>query len=1011
MKRCILFGIFLICFIAVDAQVWKAKWISSKVSSSDINTFFAFRKQINIQQVPQTAIARIAVDSKYWLWINGKPVIREGGLKRGPNVNNTYYDEVDIAPWLTTGNNTIAVMVWYFGKEGISHRNSGKCGLIFDCQTGTFDLLSDNTWQCKWLEAYQTAAAPLPNFRLSESSLLYDSQKELNNWITDFSIAFDQPEESAAFGQPPWNVLEKRTIPQWKDYGVKNYISQTVTPDFNGNSLINCKLPYNAQINPYFKIDAPAPGLKIVVYTDNYSEFNGSGNGLRFEYITKKGVQEFEAPGWLNGHIVYYSMPRNINILDLKFRETGYDADFAGSFSCSDPFYNTYWQKAVRTMYVNLRDDYMDCPDRERGQWPSDAVVESGIAYHALSPAVFPLSKKWFTEMLNWQKADGTLYGPVPGGWSVDLPDQTLTALGIFGLWNYYMHSGDKDMLQSYYHAIQKYLQLWNISTDGLVVDRKGYDFWGDRTGNKDVRVIANVFYYLTLQCLQQSAAVMGLTADSDNYLLQMKKFKDAFNKQFWNGVAYRDPLYTKATDDRSQALAVIARLADPDKYPKIFDVLKSSWFASTYMEKYIMEALFVMGQGDFALKRFKTRFDFMVNTNRFSTLWEDWTLDKGPDGYGTINHGWAGGGLTVLSEYLCGIKPLEPGFSAFSLMPDPATIKSASLRISTAKGLVESSYTQSVDSLSLQATVPNASRCIVGIQNRYDRILLNGKIIWESGYYKNSSDMIPAGTDSARIKFSLQSGKWNIQAIAFQQADRQVVDISNTLKKDTVLCINDTLVLYNGSNKSLQWYKNDSLLMNSTHAYLNVWDNGVYAVTSHTINGQTDTLGKYKVVMSNLNIAPAKPLIQQQTTNLISSVDQNLQWYRFYIPINSAIQKTYHPLNNGGYRVRTIAANGCSAVSAEYKYFTDVLFPLDNDQFITLYPNPVTDYVNLAYRLNTNKTVNVAVYNSLGIRLIYQENLSNGSRISTGALLRGIYSVVVTINGEDRRYTMKLIK
>jgi hypothetical protein len=29
-----------------------------------------------------TAMTKIAVDSKYWLWVNGQLVVREGGLKR-----------------------------------------------------------------------------------------------------------------------------------------------------------------------------------------------------------------------------------------------------------------------------------------------------------------------------------------------------------------------------------------------------------------------------------------------------------------------------------------------------------------------------------------------------------------------------------------------------------------------------------------------------------------------------------------------------------------------------------------------------------------------------------------------------------------------------------------------------------------------------------------------------------------------------------------------------------------
>ncbi|MFR7465122.1 MAG: hypothetical protein ACLUVG_09725 [Phocaeicola vulgatus] len=27
------------------------------------------------------------------------------------------------------------------------------------------------------------------------------------------------------------------------------------------------------------------------------------------------------------------------------------------------------WEKSQRTLYITMRDTYMDCPDRERAQW------------------------------------------------------------------------------------------------------------------------------------------------------------------------------------------------------------------------------------------------------------------------------------------------------------------------------------------------------------------------------------------------------------------------------------------------------------------------------------------------------------------------------------------------------------------------------------------------------------------------------------------------------------------
>src|SRR5665213_857375 len=100
---------------APDAA-WTAEWIGSAESSPNLWT--CYRKIFVVGKVPARALTRIAVDSKYWLWVNGKLVVREGALKRGPTPTGTYFDEIDLAPHLRQGSNTVAALVWYFGKQG-----------------------------------------------------------------------------------------------------------------------------------------------------------------------------------------------------------------------------------------------------------------------------------------------------------------------------------------------------------------------------------------------------------------------------------------------------------------------------------------------------------------------------------------------------------------------------------------------------------------------------------------------------------------------------------------------------------------------------------------------------------------------------------------------------------------------------------------------------------------------------------------------------------------------------
>ena len=243
--------------------------------------------------------------------------------------------------------------------------------------------------------------------------------------------------EPHEFGKPPvgpWNRLWKRPFPLWRDSGLIPYENDGSWPEVSNGEVIRMKLPRNIAITPYMKIEAP-PGLKIDIRTDNY--IGGGTSNIRAEYITKEGIQVFEALAYLNGHEVHYTIPPGVKILDLRYRETRLDTDFAGSFQCDDPFLNTLWIKARNTMNINMRDAIQD-PDRERSQWWGDAVIVMGEMFYSCDTASYGLIRKCMSNLVEWQKPDGVLYSPIPGKWHQELPWQMLASIGRYGFWRYY---------------------------------------------------------------------------------------------------------------------------------------------------------------------------------------------------------------------------------------------------------------------------------------------------------------------------------------------------------------------------------------------------------------------------------------------------------------------------------------------------------------------------------------------------------------------------------------------
>ncbi len=711
---------------------WKGQWITAVEQQNETNNWTAYNKTFKVEKVPSIALTKIACDSKYWLWINGELAVFEGQLKRGPSPSDTYYDEVDIAPYLKTGDNYISVLVWYFGKDGFSHNSSGKAALIFDCQAPDFELLSDNSWEASIRREFGTAGLPLPNFRLSESSIRYDAR--IGNF--DFTQAEAKTKGwggSRELGKPPvapWNNLVKRPIPLWKNFGMKKYENQRTFPFESTGDTIVCRLPYNAQITPYFKIEAKGDE-KIILLTDHYQ--GGGPYNVRGEYMTRKGVQEYENLGWMNGQEVYYVLPKGIKVLDLQYRETGYASEFSGSFDCNDDFYKRLWTKAERTLYVTMRDTYMDCPDRERSQWWGDMVNESGESFYALDPESRFLTKKGILELINWQREDGTIFSPIPSGnWDKELPGQMLASIGYYGFWNYYLNTGDKETIAKVYDGVKRYLDVWQLDKNGVLVKRmtdassKGW-YWGDWGTNIDKDLLMNEWYYLALKGYKNMSQLLGKQEQVTWAETTMSNFKVSFNTMFWKGDQYRSDNYKDDIDDRGQALAVVAGLADADKYKAIYKLLKTQEYASPYMEKYVCEALFLMGESEYGLERLKKRFQPMVDNKDYSTLFEGWGIGRNGYGGGSTNHAWSGGGLTILAQYVCGLYPLEPAWKKFMVKPDLGGLEFAETGNETIAGKVSVRISKIRSGMKMELVVPHGSEAIVYIPVKKKMVVING--------------------------------------------------------------------------------------------------------------------------------------------------------------------------------------------------------------------------------------------------------------------------------------------
>ncbi len=705
-------------------QIWKN-------NEHNENTWMCIAKKFNLVNVPESVVAKIAVDSKYWLYINGVTVVFDGGIKRGPSKNGTYYEEVEIGQYLKNGENTIAVLVWYFGKSGFSHLSSGQGGLMFEADIDGFIISSDETWKIKKHPSYIEADKndPPTNFRLAEPNLYFDATTDLGEWYhPDYDIS--DWDNADVIESSTWGSLEKRIIPQLKNYGLKNYNNSLLYEEFTTTeeTVLAMKVPYNAQLTPYLKITADA-GKKIMIKTDNYDVGMFDEKCAMAVYYTKDGTQEYESLGWLNGETVYYVLPSGITVHSLKYRETGYDTEFSGSFECDDEFLNILWQKSLRTLYVTMRDTFMDCPDRERVQWWGDVNVEMQMSMYSLDEKALLLYKKGANSLAGWADNGGHMMTVVPSGTEqFELPFQNLA--GIWGFSYYYDYTGDISVLERIYSMSKSYVLDYVMNDDGFVVHKTGSWDWPDWGDNADTAPMENAWYYMALKSCKKMAQHLGFDDDIELYSKRMQSIKANYNKAFFKDGYYYNSTANKKPDDRANALAVLSGLAECEKYSDILKILTTTENSSPYMEKYVLDALCEMGYIDEAIKRMKRRYKEMVEYN-YSTLWEYWNLD------GTRNHAWSGGPLVTMSKYIAGIRPLDTAYTTFEIKPHIGDLHFVKCSVPSAKGDILLDMKRTAQGIRMKITIPENTTADVYLPLDKEQMCDDSKIAVNDGYAK----------------------------------------------------------------------------------------------------------------------------------------------------------------------------------------------------------------------------------------------------------------------------------
>jgi alpha-L-rhamnosidase len=240
----------------------------------------------------------------------------------------------------------------------------------------------------------------------------------------------------------------------------------------------------------------------------------------------------------------------------------------------------------------------------------------------------------------------------------------------------------------------------------------------------------------LALESERNMAQLVGKNEEASTINLKMIKLKSAFKTEFWKINVFKSDSYKFSMDDRSQGMAVVAGLADESQWKALKPVLDTTFIAGLYLEKYILEAYFVMNDAESGLARMKKRYQKMTDSE-LTTLWEGWDIGSKTYGGGTYNHGWTGGPLSLLSGYVAGIKPLIAGYEIYQIKPQLGNLTEVTAQMQSVRGDIEVEIMKNNSQIKMgvKSTINGKSFIYVPkLNDSISTLKLNEKVIFQKG-------------------------------------------------------------------------------------------------------------------------------------------------------------------------------------------------------------------------------------------------------------------------------------
>jgi hypothetical protein len=491
------------------------------------------------------------------------------------------------------------------------------------------------------------------------------------------------------------------------------------------------------------------------------------------DHLKGRGETELRLPhcGGFRYLWLYPEHPGRVTVREVSVDYTPHrpgGPDDCGYFLCSDERLNRIWFAGLHTMEMCTvsparggidgrhpigRGDWVlvDGAKRDRLIWTGDLGPMGAGTYVGTGNGAAvrdSLSSLAYFQMKNGYIpacSPGPLPGRVASGFFGDY-----TAWWVVCLYQYYLHTGDGETAREYFPQVKRALSYMRSQCKGGLFRQNPRNMfeWCFTVVRRGRPSYTNIMYYWALNSASHLAHEIGEESVSAGYVSRAFRLGEGIERALFDE---ERGVYVDTSSDRERvpqdanSLAIVSGLIyDPGTAAVALDYLKDTmweeWGSANvdipyyrftpgigphnrrvvpFMNNYEALARFAAGDDDGALELIRRCWGGMVDQEPNTTFWE-W---KGPDGgvdgrFASLCHGWSAGATPLLSKYVLGIRPSEPGYRGFKVDPRLGDLEWAEGRVPVPGGFIEARVEKGAGKLNITVDMP-AGHIIEGTQGR----------------------------------------------------------------------------------------------------------------------------------------------------------------------------------------------------------------------------------------------------------------------------------------------------